>query len=95
MVGSQATNQGKPPGILKKNTLKKATSAFKGTPYFASNAALINKEIGAKDDLESLMYVIIYFLKQGLPWSKNIPVLSTDFDAKLEVRNVIEARNPD
>ncbi len=34
---------------------------FRGTPFFASNNALMKKASGPKDDLESLIYILIYF----------------------------------
>jgi serine/threonine protein kinase len=33
---------------------------FKGTPFFASNNQLVRGKLGPKDDLESLIYVLIY-----------------------------------
>lgn len=43
---------------------------FEGTPYFASIKALRGYEQSPRDDLESLAYVLIYFLCQGcLPWN--------------------------
>lgn len=42
--------------------------SFVGTTRYASYAAHIGKELGRKDDLESLIYVIIYLIKGNLPW---------------------------
>ena len=41
---------------------------FKGTPYFASNSALSRVGTGPKDDIESLLYILIYFFLGELPW---------------------------
>ena len=67
---------------------------FRGTPYFASNNALTKIGIGQKDDVESLMYILIYFFYGILPWEKEIPVLKEDIMSNLQVSNVIQARNP-
>lgn len=70
--------------------------SFKGTPYFASNNQLLRgNKLGPCDDLESLMYILIYFCKGFLPWAKNVPVLSEELQAHLEVQHVIAQRNPD
>jgi hypothetical protein len=39
-----------------------------GTPRYASIAAHLGHEIARKDDIESLFYVILYFLRGSLPW---------------------------
>ena len=58
---------------------------FKGTPYFASNSALSRKGAGPKDDLESLIYILIYFFHGELPWQRDIPVLKEDVVSTLNV----------
>ncbi|CAD8069973.1 unnamed protein product [Paramecium sonneborni] len=50
---------------------------FIGTVRYASIAAHKGQELGRKDDLESLFYVIFYFLRGQLPW-QNIPVESCE-----------------
>ena len=52
----------------------KENKSFIGTTRYASIAAHKGFEIGRKDDLESLFYVILYLYKGILPWQNlNIP----------------------
>ncbi len=39
---------------------KNVSYSFKGTPYFASNNQLLKGKLGPRDDIESLIYVLIY-----------------------------------
>ena len=43
------------------NGVLKTSYSFKGTPYFASNNQLVRGKLGARDDVESLIYILIYF----------------------------------
>ena len=76
-------------------TEKRAEYSFKGTPYFASNNQLQRGKLGPADDIESLIYVLIYLHNGSLPWAKNVPVLGEELQAQLEVRHVIAQRDPE
>jgi serine/threonine protein kinase len=50
---------------------EKGRLPFRGTPAFASVAAHEGRPPMPKDDIESLMYTLIYLLKGELPWMTN------------------------
>lgn len=61
-----------------------STKKIIGTPLFASTNAVVGKgnimvkvlEISRRDDIESMVYIIIYCLKGTLPWKG---MLNLDF----------------
>ncbi|CAD8084168.1 unnamed protein product [Paramecium sonneborni] len=42
--------------------------SFLGTTRYASIAAHLGQELSRKDDLESMMYILLYFIRGQLPW---------------------------
>lgn len=51
--------------------VNKSTQSHKyGNVLFQSDAALQMKKYGRKDDLESLVYLLVYLYTRKLPWSK-------------------------
>lgn len=46
------------------------TTGFRGTARYASVNSHIGKELGRRDDLYSLLYVIVEWLKGNLPWRR-------------------------
>ena len=54
-----------------KHLLPKRTGRFNGTMKYASVNALLGKEQSRRDDLISLGYMIIFFIKKKLPWRYN------------------------
>ena len=61
----------------------KINKAFVGTCRYASIAAHEGHEIGRKDDLESLFYVMIFLFKGKLPWQGI--VLKDEDDKQAEI----------
>lgn len=42
-----------------------------GTPRYASRNAHLGVQLGPQDDVESLLYILVYFIKKRLPWMNN------------------------
>ncbi|OHT03147.1 Casein kinase I isoform delta-A [Tritrichomonas foetus] len=66
--------------------------AFTGTPRYASINALKGYEQSRRDDLESLAYMLIYFLRGNLPWIgisnlKKIAKIKSDITPEILCRN--------
>lgn len=60
-----------------------------GNLMFASNASLRLKKYGPKDDLESLVYLLVYLYKGRLPWSR---LLGGGASTQAFVRRCVEMR---
>ena len=45
--------------------------SFVGTPRYASKNAHIGQPLGPLDDIESLLYILIFLIKRRLPWMNN------------------------
>ncbi|CAK71630.1 unnamed protein product (macronuclear) [Paramecium tetraurelia] len=62
----------------------KDQKSFLGTTRYASIAAHLGHELGRKDDLESLMYILLYFLRgQQLPWQNMVNVTDEERTKKV------------
>ena len=66
-----------------KHILPKRTGKFSGNMRFSSINALIGKEQSRRDDLISLGYNIIFFVKKNLPWKYDLNYFDRDLYLKL------------
>ncbi|CAD8065326.1 unnamed protein product [Paramecium sonneborni] len=61
----------------------KEYKSFIGTTRYASITAHLGYELGRKDDLESLMYILLYFLRGQLPWQNMLNVTDDERTKKV------------
>lgn len=70
----------------------KSTKTMLGTPMFASNNALLGKELSRRDDIESILYIMIYCLMGTLPWAG---VLTMEFlQSENAKKRILQLRDP-
>lgn len=72
---------------LGKFRFSKKKTKCKGNKCFSSTKALNDEDIGKIDDIQSIFYILIYFLDGSLPWSKK--KLNGEYLSK---REIIEVR---
>ena len=58
---------------------------LRGNPIFISMNAHQSYELSRRDDLESLMYLLIYLHKGQLPWNENKYQLREEIFASIEI----------
>jgi hypothetical protein len=63
-----------------------------GTPMYASNNALMGKELSRRDDIESMLYILIFCLMGNLPWSG---ILTMEFlQSENAKKRILQMRDP-
>lgn len=80
------------PSLCQHIKMKQGTT-FTGTVRYSSINALERRSTSRRDDIESLAYVLIYFLKGRLPWQQiGKPVHATPAAAKQRKERVLEMK---
>lgn len=52
--------------------------------------------LGPRDDIEALIYLMFYLMNGKLPWSQNLPVMSDELNDHMELQRVIhQLRDPE
>lgn len=70
----------------------KNTKTLLGTPMYASNNALLGRELSRRDDIESVLYILIFCLLGSLPWSG---ILTLDFlQSENAKKRILQMRDP-
>lgn len=70
----------------------KNTKTLLGTPMYASNNALLGRELSRRDDIESVLYIMIFCLLGNLPWSG---MLTLDFlQSENAKKRILQMRDP-
>lgn len=66
----------------------KEDKAFAGTLEFASRNAHLGVQMSRRDDLESLMYMLIYLFKGTLPWLESPSLRKEDKSSKIRLQKM-------
>lgn len=65
--------------------------SFTGTARYASISVMQQYSSGRKDDLESLAYILVYFLKSKLPWQQ-VPKVADNYTTKQRKERILEIK---
>ena len=53
-------------------------------------------KLGPRDDIESLIYLLLYLQFGKLPWQQNLPVMSDDIMDHMELQRIVrQVRDPE
>ena len=64
----------------------KMKDKLRGNPLFISMNAHLSYELSRRDDLESLMYLLIYLHRGHLPWNENKYLNREETFASIEIQ---------